>query len=603
MATNDPDKPVITSIPGESSETDETIAPPARQIEAKLEHDGIPELPVSLPPTASVPNGSVTAGSPRISATETAMNPPSRVQRAWNWIPPPARYDPENPPKFTVWLNMLFGFAACFTVSNLYYNQAILNKIAETFDVSFEKASSIATLMQAGYAAGLLFICPLGDLFLRRPFIITLIGFTAAIWLILCLTPSFTTFSAISFLVGFTTVTPQLMLPLVGDLAPPERRASSLAIVVSGLSLGVLVARILSGILANFTNSWRNIYWFGFGVQVIVLALLYVYMPNYPSKNPDGMNYFSMLWSIAVLFVTEPLLVQASFVTFFLSAVFTSYWTTLSFLLSSPPYGYEPVIIGLFGLIGVIVILLAPVYSRLVIDKVVPLFSALIGLIFELAGVIVGTFIGSFHLAGPIVQAICIDVGSQFAQIANRANIYGIQPLARNRVNTAYMIVAFSGQLTGTAVGNRLYAAGGWVYSGSCSIAFIGAAIILCVVRGPRETGWVGWSGGWAIRRDDLPRKNQDTTPAEETLEEAPVVEDRTATGGVTVLSEGTLEAVPVVEDKETTGGITVPSKETFESVPVVEDKTAADKETVVSEKTPKGANVGEKGPDKESQA
>lgn len=259
------------------------------------------------------------------------------------------------------------------------------------------------------------------------------------------------------------------MLPLVGDLAPPQRRASSLAIVVSGLSLGVLVARILGGILASYTDSWRNIYWFGLGVQGVVLALLYIFLPNYPSKNPGGMNYFKMLWSIGVLLVTEPLLVQASFITFFLSAVFTSYWTTLSFLLSSPPYEYSSVVIGLFGLIGVVVILLAPVYSRLVIDKVQPLFSALIGLILELAGVIVGTFIGSFNVAGPIVQAITIDVGSQFTQIANRSAIYGIQPLARNRVNTAYMIIAFSGQLTGTAVGNRLYAQGGWVYSGSCS--------------------------------------------------------------------------------------------------------------------------------------
>jgi hypothetical protein len=161
--------------------------------------------------------------------------------------------------------------------------------------------------------------------------------------------------------------------------------------------------------------------------------------------------------------------------------VFTSYWTTLSFLLSSPPFEYGSVVIGLFGLIGVAVILAAPVYSRLVIDRVVPLVSALMGLSVELVGVVVGTFTGSFHVAGPVVQAIAIDLGSQFTQIALRAAIYDIQPQAQNRVNTAYMVVAFSGQLTGTAVGNRLYAQGGWVYSGSCSSKSCPSTCLLCI--------------------------------------------------------------------------------------------------------------------------
>jgi hypothetical protein len=289
------------------------------------------------------------------------------------------------------------------------------------------------------------------------------------------------------------------MLPLVGDLAPAERRASSLAIVVSGLSLGVLVARILGGVLADGTGGdWRGVYWFGLGVQALIWALLYAWMPDYPSKNPSslgssfglgagfggsqwsswsltdmGVGYLGMLLDIFRLLVTEPLLAQASMVGFLISAVFTSFWTTLSFLLSSEPFRYSSTAVGLFGLIGVVVILTAPVYSRLVMDKVVPLFSALVGLLVELAGTVVGTFTGSFHVAGPVVQAILVDIGGQFTQIANRAAIYGIQPAARNRVNTAYMVAAFSGQLTGTAVGNRLYAHGGWVYSGGCSSKFL----------------------------------------------------------------------------------------------------------------------------------
>ena len=124
-------------------------------------------------------------------------------------------------------------------------------------------------------------------------------------------------------------------------------------------------------------------------------------------------------------------------------------------------------------------------------------------------GVIVGTYTGTHTIAGPIIQAFLLDLGIQTTQIANRTAIYAIEPKARNRVNTAFMVSVFVGQLVGTAVGNRLYAVGsgsyeggGWIASGSCSVGFIGLALILCFVRGPGEKGWVGWRGGWpSVRR------------------------------------------------------------------------------------------------------
>ena len=111
--------------------------------------------------------------------------PATRWRRLWhtlNWMPPWCRFDPENPPKFSMWHNVLFGFAGAFTVANLYYNHPILSILARDFDVSYEKVSQIPTLMQAGYAAGLLFLCPLGDLLRRRQFVLTLVFFSATIW-------------------------------------------------------------------------------------------------------------------------------------------------------------------------------------------------------------------------------------------------------------------------------------------------------------------------------------------------------------------------------------------------------------------------------------
>lgn len=277
-----------------------------------------------------------------------------------------------------------------------------------------------------------------------------------------------------------TTVTPQLMLPLVGDIAPAHRKGAALSIVVSGLMLGMLVARLLSGIVANFTD-WRNIYWLSFGAQCLLVILLFCCMPDYPSTNPDGLNYFYALWTIVKMLFTQPLLVQACLISFLCSAVFTCFWTTLTFLLASPPYEFDSLIIGLFSLIGLVGIVGGPLYGRYVIDRIVPLISSIIGQVLAATGVVVGTFAGNHTVAGPVIQAICGDTGIQMAQISNRAAIYTINPKARNRVNTAYMVAAFCGQLTGTAVGNRLYAQGGWLYSGGASSMFpFGALLWSC---------------------------------------------------------------------------------------------------------------------------
>ena len=105
-----------------------------------------------------------------------------RIFHYLNWMPTWCRWDPETPPVFSMSMNVLFGFAGAFTVANLYYNHPILNILAHDFNVPYETASRIPTLMQAGYATGLLFLCPLGDVFRRRPFVLGMIFFTATMW-------------------------------------------------------------------------------------------------------------------------------------------------------------------------------------------------------------------------------------------------------------------------------------------------------------------------------------------------------------------------------------------------------------------------------------
>ena len=334
-----------------------------------------------------------------------------------------------------------------------------------------------------------------------------------------CITKSLAAFTAISFITAITTVTPQLMLPLVGDLAPPNKRAAALSIVTSGLLLGMLIARLLSGILTNYT-SWRSIYWLALGLQYAIFVLLWLFMPDYPSTNPDGMNYFKFLWSIVQMLGQEPILVQACFISFFTAATFTCFWTTLTFLLSGAPYNYDSLTIGLFALIGIASMCVGPFWAKFVIDRFVPLFSVILGELWCLLGICIGTYTGTFTIAGPIIQAFVNDFGLQTAQIANRSAIYGIpgRAKAKNRTNTAFMVATFCGQLVGTAAGNHLFARGGWIASGSYSVASIGAALICCFARGPWEERWFGWRGGWS------PRKNA-AQHVEDKPEAAPVAD------------------------------------------------------------------------------
>jgi predicted MFS family arabinose efflux permease len=298
------------------------------------------------------------------------------------------------------------------------------------------------------------------------------------------------------------------MLPLVGELAKPNRRATAISIVVSGLLLGILIARLISGVIAAY-SSWRNVYWMSFALQYVILILLWLYLPDYPQTNKN-ISYFRILWSILEYVVSEPLLVQACLMAFFIGATFTSFWTTLTFLLSGAPYHYSTIVIGLFALAGIVPMGFGPFFARHFIDRFHTHASALFGMIFCLVGIAVGAYIGTFTVAGPILQAIVFDFGQQITQIANRTAIFAVAPKASNRINTAYMVSVFSGQLMGTAVGNGLYAQGGWIRSGSSNVGFMGAAILILLLRGPHETRWIGWRGGFDVRK----KRQMDQQPA-----------------------------------------------------------------------------------------
>ena len=179
----------------------------------------------------------------------------------------------------------------------------------------------------------------MGDLVRRRQLIIALVLISTCLTVGLAVTSSLRVFSALTFLVGFVTVTPQILMPLAADLAPPARRASALALVLAGLLLGVLVARVLAGIVAQFSG-WRVVYYVAIGVQALILVWCWAIIPDVPRKN-RGLTYWHILVSMGRFAVTEPALIQACLINMASSAVFASFWVTLTFLLGGPPYNYD----------------------------------------------------------------------------------------------------------------------------------------------------------------------------------------------------------------------------------------------------------------------
>lgn len=155
----------------------------------------------------------------------------------------------------------------------------------------------------------------------------------------LAVTNNLLVFEIISFLIGLTSITPQILLPLVADIAPPARRGSAISVVMSGLLLGILIARVLSGLVANFV-SWRFVYCMSIGIQSVVMGGAYLLLPDYPVKNHD-LSYLRMFHSMAKFVVTEPLVCQILITNWAAATCYTNWWVTLTFLLGGPPYYYS----------------------------------------------------------------------------------------------------------------------------------------------------------------------------------------------------------------------------------------------------------------------
>jgi predicted MFS family arabinose efflux permease len=386
----------------------------------------------------------------------------------------------QNPPALSPRLTLLLAAASGVAVANIYYNQPMLADMASTFRVSAHQIGYVATATQIGYAAGMPLFIPLGDFVERRRLVVSLFLAVSLALAGAALSPNLPCLVLTSLLIGVTTVIAQIMIPLATELSSPEQQGRIIGTMMSGVILGILLARTLSGFVAAHFG-WRAMFWLAAGIALFFAAALRSTLPQMHAHSK--LSYHQLMHSIWQLAVELPRLRQVSVVAAMFLAAFSAFWTTLVFLLETPPYHYGAQAAGLFGLVGTVGASVAPISGRLS-DRRSPRFVVRIAIALVLAAFAI--FWGwGFHLGALLVGVILLDAGVQAAQVANQSRVLKLKPDARNRVNTVYMICYFSGGSIGSFTGSAAWSKYHWTGVCATGIGFMLIGMVALLARGP----------------------------------------------------------------------------------------------------------------------
>ena len=355
-------------------------------------------------------------------------------------------------------------------VANIYYIQPLLADIARAFSMSPAKAGTVATLMQLGTVSCMLMVVPLGDIRERRTLIASLLLVLALGLAGLALAPNYACLAVAAFIVGGSGSVVHLLVPFAAALAPPAQRGHVVGTVIGALLMGILLARTVSGYLGAMLG-WRAVFAGAACLMVLLTVLVRVFLPV--SVPGTHMSYPELFRSMAAMVREQPILRESSFYGAALFCAFSAFWTSLVFLLESPPYHYGSVAAGLFGLVGAAGAAFAPVIGRLT-DRVGSRKAVGFGLVLAIASFGVLGALGH-RLWGLILGVLLMDLGVQAGHVANQAWIYSLVPSMRSRLNSVYMTSYFIGGSTGTFLG-----ALGWQLFGWWGVCGFALAALLC---------------------------------------------------------------------------------------------------------------------------
>lgn len=369
---------------------------------------------------------------------------------------------------------LLLSVTCAVTVANLYYLQPLLEAIAAEFGTDGSAPGMASGALQLGYAAGLLLLVPLGDIVARRPLVTGLLLVDAGALAAMAMAPSLPALTVAATLVGVSSVAVQILVPYAATVATDEQRNRVLGSLLSAMLLGVLVSRVVAGLVADAVG-WRGM----FALAAVFMVVAAVVMARVLGREPAevGSTYGEQMRSIAGLVRTEPVLRRRSIIGAAGYGAFNVLWTTIAFLLAAPPHGFDQSGIGLFAMVGV-----AGVAAAWSAGRSIPgdrnQQATGIGLAALLASfVLLAT--GGGVIALIVVGVLVLDAAVQAVHLLNQNTIYALRGSARARLTTVYMTSYFVGGAAGSALGATAYVAGGWPLACVAGAAFALVALVV----------------------------------------------------------------------------------------------------------------------------
>ncbi len=367
------------------------------------------------------------------------------------------------------WALPFLGLACAVGVGSIYYNQPLLSVMGRDLHQTAREMGFVAVATQVGYAAGILTFVPLGDITDRRKLMMRMYALVSVALLIAGLAKTLAVMIVASVLIGLMASVTHIVLPMAPELVPNERRGQAIGTVMTGLLLGVLLARSFAGWLARGTG-WRTVFFAAAVMNVAFVPILYRMMP---SREPaHSLTYRETMQSLWTLFREEPLLREAGVMGGVMFATFSCFWTTLTFMLSKH-YGLGPEVAGTFGVVGAAGAAIAPLAGRLA-DRhgtryVVTVAGAVVTVCYAWIWVCEYLHVRTaWHMAFLVLGVVALDAGMQMNQVSNQTRVFGIAESARSRLNTIYMTVFFVGGALGSALGSLAWSR--WEWNGVCAL-------------------------------------------------------------------------------------------------------------------------------------
>lgn len=361
----------------------------------------------------------------------------------------------------------LMSIATGLAVASNYYAQPLLDTIARAFAISPGQAGFIVTTAQLGYAAGLLLLVPLGDMFERRRLIVVMTLLAAGGMLIIAGSRSLPMMILGTALTGLFSVVAQILVPLAATLAAPAQRGRVVGTIMSGLLLGILLARTVAGVLADL-GGWRTVYWVASVLMAMMAVALWRGLPE--AKQETHLNYPQILGSVFALFAGDRVLRTRALLGCLTFANFSIVWTSMAFLLAGAPWHFSESAIGLFGLAGAAGALGArPAGSHA--DRGRAHLTTTGGLLLLLLSWL-AIWWGQTSLVALLAGILVLDLTVQGVHITNQTVIYRTHPDARNRLTSGYMTSYFIGGAAGS-----LLSAWAWQHAGWTGVCLSGGAV------------------------------------------------------------------------------------------------------------------------------